>query len=77
MACHSSYGRHLIVYNGMKSTGKFHFKIYMLGCAITSLVYKVKIYSWNNSDKDDVNKQKAEALDEEINEIDPLTLEMC
>jgi hypothetical protein len=26
MACRSSYGRHLIVYNGMKPTGKFHFK---------------------------------------------------
>ncbi len=39
MACRSSYGRHLIVYNGMKPTGKFHFKMYLLCCAFTNLVY--------------------------------------
>ncbi len=32
MACKSSYGRHLIVYNGARPTGKFHFKMYGVLC---------------------------------------------
>ncbi len=77
MACHSSYGRHLVVYNGMKPTGKFPFKIYMLCCAVTNLVYKIKILTRNNSDLDNTSDQTAQALDEELNKIDPLMLEMC
>ncbi len=77
MACRSIYGRHLIVYNGMRPTGKFHFKIYMLCCAVTNLVHKIKIHTWNNSDRDNLNDETAEALDEEVNKIDSLTLEMC
>jgi len=75
MACRSSYGRHLIVYNGMKPTGKFHFKIYMLCCAITNLVHKIKIHTRNNSDADEVDSD--ENAESEINKIDTLTLEMC
>jgi len=47
MACHSSYGRHLIVFNGMKNFGKFHFKMYMMCCAVTYLTHNIKIYKAN------------------------------
>ena len=51
MACKSSYGRHLIVYNGAKPTGKFHFKMYMMCCANMNLTHKIKIYTRDNSEK--------------------------
>lgn len=63
------------VYNGMKPTGKFHFKIYMMCCAATNLVHRIKIHTQNNYDKyltmDDVQDRQ------EMNKIDTLTLEMC
>ena len=37
MANKSSYARHLICFNPMKPTGKFHFKIYMVCCAESNL----------------------------------------
>jgi hypothetical protein len=33
VACRSKYGKPLIVYNPMKPTGKYHFRIYMLCCS--------------------------------------------
>lgn len=76
MACRSSYGRSLIVYNGMKPTGKFHFKIYVLCCALTNLVHKIKIHTRDNSDRDVID-EPVEAEEMEMNKIDTLTLEMC
>jgi hypothetical protein len=68
MACQSSYGRHLIVYNGMKPTGKFNFKS----------VHKIKIHTRNNSDGETEhnNKQEDQLEEEEMNKIDSLTLEI-
>ncbi len=43
MACFSRYGRGLISYNPMKPTGKFHFKMYMICCAVTNLTLKIRI----------------------------------
>jgi hypothetical protein len=76
MACRSSYGRNLIVYNGMKPTGKFHFKIYVLCCAVTNLVHKLKIHTQCNSYKDEAPENNV-ALDDDLNKIVSLTLEMC
>ncbi len=50
MACFSRYGRGLLSFNPKKPTGKFHFKIYMLCCAITNLVYKLRIHTKVASD---------------------------
>ncbi|POM61505.1 Transposase [Phytophthora palmivora] len=43
VACRSKYGKPLIVYNPMKPTGKYHFRIYMLCCATSwiSLNYRL------------------------------------
>jgi hypothetical protein len=80
IACRLSYGRNLIVYNGMKLTGKFHFKIYMLCCVVTNLVHKLKIHTRSNYDKDvgetDTPENNA-AVDDDLNKHDSLTLEMC
>lgn len=32
VACRSKYGKPIIVYNPIKPTGKYHFRIYMLCC---------------------------------------------
>jgi hypothetical protein len=52
MACFSRYGRGLISFNPEKPTGKFHFKVYMLCCAITNLVYKICIHTKDGCDND-------------------------
>ena len=75
MACKSSYGRHLIVYNGAKPTGKFHFKMYMMCCAKTNLTHKIKIHTRDNCDKDIIEDEAA--IEAEVTKIDALTLEMC
>jgi hypothetical protein len=70
MACRSKYGRHLITFNASKPTGKFHFKLYLLCCAGTNLVHKLKVHSRDKSD--------LETNDEEmVSKIDSLTLQMC
>ena len=74
MACKSSYGRHLIVYNGAKPTGKFHFKMYMMCCATTNLTHKIKIHTRDNCDRELIDEKEQ---DEEVTKIDALTLEMC
>lgn len=40
MACYSRYGRGQLSFNPKKPMGMFHFKIYMLCCAVTNLTYK-------------------------------------
>lgn len=44
IACRSKYGRHLIVYNSSKPTGKFHFKIYACCCATTWLMTGFRLH---------------------------------
>jgi hypothetical protein len=73
MACFSRYGRGLISFNPKKPTGKFHFKVYMLCCAITNLVYKMHIHKkdgcdYNHNPMDD---------DVMVTRTDKLTLDMC
>jgi Transposase IS4 len=69
-ACRSSYGRHLITFNATKPTGKFHFKLYMLCCAVTNLVHKLKVHSRDKSDFE-------EESDDMVSKIDNLTLQIC
>ncbi|GMF53647.1 unnamed protein product [Phytophthora fragariaefolia] len=42
VACRSKFGRHCIVFNPMKPTGKYHFRLYMLCCATTwiAVIYR-------------------------------------
>jgi hypothetical protein len=44
VACRSKYGRHMILYNPKKPTGKFHFKIYACCCATSWLLLNFKIH---------------------------------
>ena len=74
MACHSSYGRHLIVFNGMKNVGKFHFKMYMMCCAVTYLTHNIKIHT-RRAEEEEINDQ--EQLGVEVSKIDSITLDMC
>ena len=71
MAYYSHYGRHILSLNLMKPTGKFHFKIYMLCCAITNLTLGFCIHAKDGPD--DLTNIEAE----EINRTYKLTMTMC
>jgi Transposase IS4 len=79
MACFSRYGRGLISFNPKKPTGKFHFKIYMLCCAYTNLVYKIRIHTKDGAD--DAPSNMDGRLDDEndamITKTEKLTMDMC
>jgi hypothetical protein len=77
MACFSRYGRNLVTFNPKKPTGKFHFKIYMLCCATTNLVYKIQIHTKDRVDMADECAEGDEDKDIMMNKTDKLTLEMC
>ncbi len=74
MACKSSYNRYLMIYNGAKPTGKFHFKMYMMCCATINLMHQIKSHTMDNCDKE-LNDEKEE--DEDVTKIDAPTLEIC
>jgi len=44
IACRSKFGRHLIVYNATKPTGKYHFKIYMCCCSTSWFAVSFKLH---------------------------------
>lgn len=44
IACRSKYGRHLIVFNSSKPTGKFHFKIYTCCCSTSWLMVGFRLH---------------------------------
>jgi hypothetical protein len=60
--------------NRANPTGKFHFKMYMMCCAMSNLTHKIKIHNRDNCDVD--IKDEGE-LEEEASIIYDLTLEMC
>jgi hypothetical protein len=72
MANKSSYTRFLICFDPMKPTGKFHFKIYMVCCAKSNLMLRIKIHTKDNTDTD-----ARENYDDYINKLDNLTLQLC
>ncbi|KAE9274247.1 hypothetical protein PR003_g29666, partial [Phytophthora rubi] len=49
VACRSRQGRHMIVYNPMKPTGKYHFRLYMVCCSTTWVALNYKLHC-NRSD---------------------------
>jgi len=72
MACYSRFAWHLISFNPMKPTGKFHFKIYMLCCAMTNLTHAFHIHAREGPDNEqDVDNQQ------EMNKTDKLTMSIC
>ena len=69
IACRSKYGRHLIVFNSSKPTGKFHFKIYATCCATTWLMVGFRLHCNSGMDdrlRDVVSKDEATALAEQL-----------
>lgn len=44
VACRSKYGRHLIVFNPKKPTGKYHFRIYMCCCATSWVTLSFRLH---------------------------------
>jgi hypothetical protein len=73
MANKSSYRCFLICFNPSKPTGKFHFKIYMVCCAESNLMFCMKINTKDNADVDNTEEE----YDEVINKLDNLTLQLC
>ncbi len=55
------------------SLGKFHFKIYMLCCTMTNLVFKVKIHTKVEGDQHEGEDNDYNML----SKTDQLTLAMC
>ncbi|GMF31536.1 unnamed protein product [Phytophthora fragariaefolia] len=49
VACRSRQGLHMIVYNPMKPTGKYHFRLYMVCCSTTWIALNYKLHC-NRSD---------------------------
>ncbi len=45
IACRSRYGRHMIVFNPNKPTGKYHFKIYMLCCSSSWMMLSFRLHT--------------------------------
>ncbi|KAG3058564.1 hypothetical protein PI125_g25203 [Phytophthora idaei] len=73
VACRSNQGRHMIVYNPMKPTGKYHFRLYMVCCFTTWIALNYKLHC-NRSDVIDrlngvVDQVEAQNLREELEEV--------
>ncbi|KAJ0391322.1 hypothetical protein P43SY_011248 [Pythium insidiosum] len=69
IACRSEFGRHLIVYNSSKPTGKFHFKIYACCCATTWLMVGFLLHCASDMEdrlKGVIDKDKAKYLDDRL-----------
>ncbi|KAG3237638.1 hypothetical protein PI124_g17376 [Phytophthora idaei] len=73
VACRSRQGRHMIVYNPMKPTAKYHFLLYMVCCSTTWIALNYKLHC-NRSDVMDrlsgvVDQVEAQTLREELEEV--------
>ncbi|KAE8894652.1 hypothetical protein PF005_g23727 [Phytophthora fragariae] len=69
VACRSKFGKPLIVYNPMKPTGKYHFRIYMLCCATTWISLNFRLHCVRDiAERLDgvVSPEDIQALNEEI-----------
>ncbi|POM63514.1 Transposase [Phytophthora palmivora] len=83
IACRSKFGRHMIVYNPMKPTGKYHFRLYMLCCATTWVAINYRLHC--NSDiidrlngvvsADEAMQLRQEWITEKVSAIRSLVLE--
>jgi hypothetical protein len=72
MACYSRYARNLVSFNPMKPTGKLHFMMYMLCCAVTNLTLKLRIHTKQHSEQNDYGNEKTQ-----LTKLDNLTSDMC
>lgn len=52
VACRSRQGRHLTVYNPLKTSGKYPFRLYLAWCSTTWITVKYQLHC-NNSNIDD------------------------
>ncbi|KAG2899430.1 hypothetical protein PC117_g22232 [Phytophthora cactorum] len=73
VACRSRQGRHMIVYNPMKPTGEYHFRLYMVCCSTTWIALNYKLHC-NRSDILDrlsgvVDQVEAQNLREELGDV--------
>lgn len=69
VACRSKYDEPLIVYNPMKPTGKYHFRIYMLCCATSWISLNFRLHCTSDiSDRLNgvTTPEEAQALSEEL-----------
>jgi hypothetical protein len=69
VACRSKYGRHLIVFNSSKPTGKFHFKIYACCCATSWLMVGFRLHCSSDMQqrlKDVIPSRKARHLEDRL-----------
>jgi len=69
IACRSKYGRHLIVYNSSKPTGKFHFKIYACCCATSWLMVGFRLHCASDMEdrlRDVVSTSEARKLQQRL-----------
>ncbi|KAG2760590.1 hypothetical protein PC129_g4221 [Phytophthora cactorum] len=73
VACRSRQGRHMILYNPMKPTGKYHFRLYMVCCSTTWIALNYKLHC-NRCDILDrlsgvVDQVEAQNLREELEDV--------
>lgn len=73
MACRSRQGRHLVVFNPMKPTGKYHFRLYAVCCSSTWIAFNYTLHCNRSSITDRlsgvISEQEARGLAEEIKSV--------
>ncbi|KUF82535.1 hypothetical protein AM588_10000405 [Phytophthora nicotianae] len=72
VACRSQFGRHLIVYNPRKPTGKYHFKMYMLCCASSWIAVNFRLHCAGDiTDRLEAvtSQEEAQVLASELKEV--------
>ncbi|GMF40190.1 unnamed protein product [Phytophthora fragariaefolia] len=73
IACRSRHGRHIIVFNPHKPGGKYHFRMYVVCCATTSVAMNYRLHCTNSDIADRmmhvVNPEEVQALRIELDEV--------
>ncbi|KAJ8555029.1 hypothetical protein ON010_g9452 [Phytophthora cinnamomi] len=73
VACRSRQGRHLVVFNPMKPTGKYHFRLYDVCCSSTWIVLNFRLHCNRSGIADRlggvVSVQEAQGLAQELGSV--------
>ncbi|GMF62057.1 unnamed protein product [Phytophthora fragariaefolia] len=73
VVCRSRQGRHMIVFNPTKPTGKYHFRLYMVCCSSTWIALSYKLYCNRNYIADRlkgvIDAAEVQALSQELEEV--------
>ncbi|GMF41763.1 unnamed protein product [Phytophthora fragariaefolia] len=73
VACRSRQGRHMIVFNPTKPTGKYHFRLYMVCCSSTWIALRYKLHCNRNNIADRLKgviaAAEVQALSQELEEV--------